>query len=161
MSSLPLSAAVPVPAGPIQDRVLVLDGEFGAAELPELRRRLVDALEGSDGDLLIDAHQVTAFEDGAMAALTTARSWAKYHGCRVVFLGDRDGAMAAALRRTGRQFRFPVYPDACTASTRLAADRARRAGRGQLTVGSAEPGEGASAPGTTPSLANPRRHLVA
>jgi anti-anti-sigma regulatory factor len=111
------------------EHVLTASGTIGAAELPELRTRLLEAIDGDD-DLLLDARQVSAFDDAALPALTAARSRAKHLRRRLVVLDAPSGAVNASLRRSGLLFRFPVYPDASAARDGLAADRADLAARG-------------------------------
>ena len=111
------------------EHVLSASGTIGAAELPELRIRLLEAIDGDD-DLLLDARQVSAFDDAALPALTAARSRAKHLRRRLVVLDAPSGAVNASLRRSGLLFRFPVYPDASAARDGLAADRADLAARG-------------------------------
>lgn len=109
------------------EHVLALSGRIGAAQMPELRARLVDAVNRTDGDILIDAHQVTAFDDTALIALTAARKRAKSLRHRILILDRAEGHVARSLRRTGMHTRIPVHPDAATATHHLAADRAARA----------------------------------
>jgi anti-anti-sigma regulatory factor len=111
------------------EHVLTASGTIGAAEVPELRTRLLEAIDGDD-DLLLDARQVSAFDDAALPALTAARSRAKHLRRRLVVLDAPSGAVTASLRRSGLLFRFPVYPDASAGRDGLAADRADLAARG-------------------------------
>ena len=64
---------------------------------------------GHAGDLLVDARAVNSFEDGAMAALSSARTRARHLGASVVVVDAADGALGLSLRRTGLAFRFPRY----------------------------------------------------
>jgi anti-anti-sigma regulatory factor len=106
------------------EHVLTASGTIGVADLPELRTRLLEAIDDGDFDLLMDARQVSAFDDAALPALTAARSRAKYRRRRLVVLDGEGGAVSASLRRSGLRFRFPVYPDASAAWEGLAAQRA-------------------------------------
>jgi anti-anti-sigma regulatory factor len=106
------------------EHVLTASGTIGAAELPELRTRLLEAIDDADVDLLLDARQVSAFDDAALPALTAGRSRAKYRRRHLVVLDDEGGALSASLRRSGLRFRFPVYPDASAAHQGLAQQRA-------------------------------------
>jgi len=106
------------------EHVLTVSGSIGAAELPELRTRLLEAIDGGDFDVLLDAREVSAFDDAALPALTAGRSRAKYRRRRLVVLDGEGGAVSASLRRSGLRFRFPVYADASAAHGGLAADRA-------------------------------------
>jgi anti-anti-sigma regulatory factor len=106
------------------EHVLTASGTIGAAELPELRTRLLEGIDDGDVDLLLDARQVSAFDDAALPALTAGRSRAKYRRRHLVVLDDEGGALGASLRRSGLRFRFPVYPDASAAHQGLAAQRA-------------------------------------
>jgi hypothetical protein len=103
--------------------VLRLDDSYDAEQSSALRLRLVAAVEGAAGDLYLDAHGVTAFPDEALATLTAARSRAKVHRTRIAVLDDDQGVVALGLRRTGRHFRFPLYPDAAAADLALATER--------------------------------------
>jgi anti-anti-sigma regulatory factor len=105
------------------EHVLTASGTIGVAELPELRTRLLEAIDGGDFDLLLDARQVSAFDDAALPALTAGRSRAKYLRRRIVVLDGEGGAVSASLRRSGLRFRFPVYADAPAAKEGLAAER--------------------------------------
>ena len=106
------------------EHVLTASGNIGVAELPELRTRLLEAIDGGGFDLLLDARQVSAFDDAALPALTAGRSRAKYLRRHLVVLDGDGGAVTASLRRSGLLFRFPVYPDASAARDGLAAQRA-------------------------------------
>lgn len=64
---------------------------------------------GHAGDLVVDARTLTGFQDGAMAALSSARMRARHLGASVVVVDAADGALALSLRRTGLAFRFPRY----------------------------------------------------
>jgi anti-anti-sigma regulatory factor len=109
------------------EHVLTASGTIGAAELPELRARLLEAIDDGDFDLLLDARQVSAFDDAALPALTAGRSRAKYRRRQLVVLDGEGGAVTASLRRSGLRFRFPVYPDASAAHEGLAAEQAHLA----------------------------------
>jgi anti-anti-sigma regulatory factor len=115
-----------------EERLLELSGDVTTADIPALRARLAEALAGGERDLLLDGRQVTAFDDSALAAFTTARSKAKSQHRRVVALDREGGALSASLRRTGLIFRFPVYPDVPTAAAALSADRAGLAAKGRI-----------------------------
>jgi anti-anti-sigma regulatory factor len=108
------------------EHVLTASGTIGVAELPELRTRLLEAIGsgGLDFDLLLDARQVSAFDDAALPALTAGRSRAKHLRRHLVVLDGEEGAVSASLRRSGLLFRFPVYADASAAREGLAAQRA-------------------------------------
>lgn len=106
--------------------VLAVSGTIGASETPELQTRLLDALEVADGDVVMDTRHVDAIDDLALVALTAARSRAKHLRRRVVLVDRPDGAVTAALRRTGLSFRFPVYAEPAAAEEGLHRDRAAR-----------------------------------
>src|SRR3954471_7947792 len=111
------------------EHILTASGTIGMAELPELRTRLLEAIGagGLDFDLLLDARQVSVFDDAALPALTAGRSRAKHLRRRLLVLDGEGGAVSASLRRTGLLFRFPVYADASAAREGLAAERAAAA----------------------------------
>jgi anti-anti-sigma regulatory factor len=116
--------------------VLALSGHIGPAQMPELRARLVDAVTRTEGDVLIDTRQVTAFDDTALVALTAARKRAKFLRHQILILDSADGHVARSLRRAGMHIRMPAFPDAATAAQHLAADRDARA---RLTLNRARP----------------------
>jgi hypothetical protein len=118
------------------EHVLTAQGAIGVTDLAELRAGLVEAFDGGETDVLLDAHEVSAFDDGALPALTAARSRAKFIRRHLVVLDRDDGAVSASLRRSGLRFRFPVYPDAAAAHEGLVEDRAALDARG-LDWGSA------------------------
>ena len=107
-----------------------MTGEVTERDVPALQARLAEALSSADRDLLVDARRVTAFDDAALVAFTSARSSAKFHHHRIVAVDRQDGALTASLRRTGLIFRFPVYPDLDTATAALSADRTTLAKKG-------------------------------
>jgi anti-anti-sigma regulatory factor len=129
------------------EHVLTASGVIGAAELPELRARLVEAFDGGETDVLLDAHEVSAFDDAALPALTAARSRAKFIRRHLVVLDGEDGAVSASLRRSGLRFRFPVYAGAAEAHQGLAAGRAELDARG---LGATHPSRAAARVGSPP-----------
>jgi anti-anti-sigma regulatory factor len=120
------------------EHVLTASGTIGVADLPELRTRLLEAIgqRELDFDLLLDARQVSAFDDAALPALTAGRSRAKYLRRHLVVLDSDGGAVSNSLRRSGLRFRFPVYADADAAREGLVADRTALAAHsfGRATV---------------------------
>jgi anti-anti-sigma regulatory factor len=124
------------------DRVITLSGDIGRDQVAQLRSRLLDGVERADADVLIDTHQVSAFDDAALAALTSARKRSRFLRHRIVVLAGEDGAVAISLRRNGMHIRMPVFPDAATASRHLAADREtrHRLTLRQATAPASEPG---------------------
>jgi anti-anti-sigma regulatory factor len=106
------------------EHVLTASGTIGVTQLPELRTRLLEAIDDDDVDLLLDARQVSGFDDAALPALTAARSRAKHRRRHLVVLDGDSGAVSASLHRSGLRFRFPVYRDAAAAHQGLAAQRA-------------------------------------
>jgi anti-anti-sigma regulatory factor len=123
----------------LTERVLTASGAIGVAELPELRARLLEAIGGGDFDLLLDARQVSAFDDAALPALTAGRSRARYLRRHLVVLDGEGGAVSASLLRSGLRFRFPVYADASAAHENLAAERADLAAHGVGWTAISEP----------------------
>lgn len=111
------------------EHVLTASGTIGVADLPELRTRLLEAIDGGDFDLLLDARHVSAFDDAALPALTAGRSRAEHLRRHLVVLDGEGGPVSASLRRSGLRLRFPVYPDASAAREGLAAQRADLAAR--------------------------------
>jgi anti-anti-sigma factor len=106
--------------------VVSVFGTIDDDDADELRTQLLDALENSDGDVVMDAGQVDAIGDPGLVALTAARSRAKFLRHRVVLVDGPDGAVTAALRRTGLRYRFPVYADLAAAGEGLEADKEAR-----------------------------------
>ena len=146
----------PPAAGYPEPTVLLLTGSLDATSIEALQHRLTTAVDAAPGDLYLDVHGVTSCSDVALTALTAARSRSKRRRTRLVVLDDADGVVARALRRTGRHFRVPIFPDADEASTALAAGRAA-VGRVVLAPAGG-PGEAGDA---AVELANPYRQVVA
>ncbi|PPK93521.1 anti-anti-sigma regulatory factor [Kineococcus xinjiangensis] len=119
----------------IQDhRVLVVSGEVGADDVIDLREGLEQAAE-EGGDVLLDAHGVTRFDDAARAALVSGRSRAKFHGNRLMVLDSPDGRVRASLLSWGLQTRIPTYDDAEHAVSDGAARAEGRRGDGSASGG--------------------------
>ncbi len=153
--------------------VVTAAGRFTDAETVELRRRLVDAVGRSTGDVVVDVRAVTSFDDGCLAAFTGARSRAKFLRRRLAVVDADGGAVSLALRRSGLHARIGSYPDVDAARAGLVEGRAARA-RLTLHLGTLDEAldEGRGAPSDesrarrpagerTPALANPVRHVVA
>ncbi|WP_432572920.1 phospholipase D-like domain-containing protein [Kineococcus sp. SYSU DK005] len=100
---------------------------------PELGAALISALgDGRDGDVLLDAHSVTEFDDGALRAFAAVRTRAKHLHRGFAVLDEEDGATARSLRRSGHVFRITVHPDAGAARAALSEGRSRTAARNPL-----------------------------
>jgi hypothetical protein len=166
--------------GPPDDDIIALSADIGPADVATLRLALVDAVDVTSTDLLVDAREVTAFDAACLPALTAARSRAKFLRRSIVVLDTEGGPVEAELRRSGHLTRLSVHPDPIAARTALAARRAVRArlnlvrvdlDRGDTdrrTVPAAEAVHqpiaataAASVVPDVPSLANPRRRVVA
>lgn len=105
------------------EAVLAVTGDVSAGDTRRLRTQMFDVLHEGEHDLLLDARNVTAFDDAAFAAFVAGRSEAKARQHRLVVLDAADGVVARSLHRTGLIFRFPVYRDSAAATAGLAADR--------------------------------------
>lgn len=115
-------------AQPAPHQVLTLSGPVGPADTDHLRGWCYHALtEPSGGDLVLDVRAVTAFDDAAMAALSSGRLRARHLARHLVLVDAADGALATSLRRTGLAFRFPRYDSPELAAQALASDRSDRA----------------------------------
>lgn len=128
--------------------LVTLSGDCSPADLDELRQALVTAVDGTDPgtDLLVDAHDVTAFDDACIPALVAARSRAKWNRQSFAVVADVGGPVEACLRRSGHLARIPVFADVTTAREVLDRHHAalgRRAGRttdrGEHDLGIANP----------------------
>lgn len=132
--------------------VMTLTGDITAADTDRLRAQAYEALAlsaeehrrastpqapvdraaGGDwqrahaGDLLVDAVSVTSFDDAAMAALSSARTRARYLGAQVVVIDQVTGALSLSLRRTGLAFRFPRFESLEAATAHLEQARTTR-----------------------------------
>ena len=148
------------PLDPSTD-VVTLSGDVGAADLATLRTALVAAVDGvrPGGDLLVDAHGVTAFDDAALPAFVTARSRAKRNRMSIAALAEDGSALEAALRRSGHLSRITVHPDAAAARELLG--RRRELARARLRTAPSAGDEDGVARGLGPrGTANPYRRTV-
>ncbi len=94
------------------ERVLTATGDIGGMELTELRTRVLQAFDGGEFDLLLDARQVTSFDDAALPALTAGRSRAKYLRRRLAVLEHESvpACAAAACASGSRSTPTPPRP---------------------------------------------------
>lgn len=106
--------------------LLTVTGPVDAVDVPQLRDRMLSAVDQDDGDVLLDMRGVTRVDELLMTALTAVRSRAKYLRRRIAVIDEADGVTLASLRRLGMQFRIPVFADPASATTGLAEDRAAR-----------------------------------
>jgi anti-anti-sigma regulatory factor len=110
------------------ESVLTVSGDVKAADVPELRIRILDLLNRNVGDVLLDMRRAARLDDLLITALTASRSRAKFLRHRlVVVAGDEDeDEIFHTLRRLGLLLRIPVFADLDRATVGLAADRAAR-----------------------------------
>lgn len=85
MTTATLEATGHVDCVHLADGLLVrLGGTLTSGELPELRDALLSPLDDSCRDVVVDAGEVTAIDDEALAVLLAARVWAEDHGARML-----------------------------------------------------------------------------
>jgi anti-anti-sigma regulatory factor len=85
MTTATLEATGHVDCVHLADGMLVrLGGTLSEQELPQLRHALLGPLHDSCRDVVIDAGEVTAINDDAIAVLLAARVWAEDHGARML-----------------------------------------------------------------------------
>src|SRR4051794_24897477 len=65
-------------------KLVRLGGTLTGHQLPELRDALLTPLAEGCRDVVIDAGEVTAINDDAIAVLLAARIWAEDHGARMM-----------------------------------------------------------------------------
>jgi anti-anti-sigma regulatory factor len=65
-------------------KLVRLGGTLTGHQLPELRDALLAPLAEGCRDVVIDAGEVTAINDDAIAVLLAARIWAEDHGARMM-----------------------------------------------------------------------------
>lgn len=65
-------------------KLVQLSGQLGAAELPALRLALLMPMHDDCRDVVIDAGEVEAIDDAAVALLLAAREWAWSTGVRIL-----------------------------------------------------------------------------
>ena len=65
-------------------KLVQLCGRIGRAELPALRLALLSPLFAGCRDVIIDAGEVTAVDDEAIAVVVAAEEWATYAGARLL-----------------------------------------------------------------------------
>jgi anti-anti-sigma regulatory factor len=116
--------------------VITLSGDITLADLDPLRTALVVAVDttAADEDLLVDAHEVTAFDDDCLPAFVAARSRAKWNRRSLAVLADVGSPVEASLRRTGHLSRIPVYDDEASARAVFERERTRRQASWDLTA---------------------------
>jgi len=85
MTTATLEATGHVDCVHLADGLLVrLGGTLTSTELPELRDALLTPLDEGCRDVVVDAGEVTAIDDEAIAVLLAARVWAEDHGARML-----------------------------------------------------------------------------
>jgi anti-anti-sigma regulatory factor len=85
MTTAMLEATGHVDCVHLADGMLVrLGGTLSGRQLPELRDALLAPLEEGCRDVVVDAGEVTAINDEAIAVLLAARVWAEDHGARMM-----------------------------------------------------------------------------
>lgn len=65
-------------------KLIQLTGHLGPAEMPALRRALLAPLFPGCRDIVIDAGEVDALDDEAVAVIVAADEWATYAGARLI-----------------------------------------------------------------------------
>jgi len=127
------------------ESLFTVSGSVEAVDVPRLRGLVLDAIEEDGTDVLLDMRAAGPVDELLLPALTAARTRAKHLRRRIVVIDEAEGATARDLRRTGLQFRIPIYGDPAEATVGLRADRAARA---RLAAGDPVP-----APGTADGVA--------
>ena len=85
MTTATLEATGHVDCVHLADGMLVrLGGTLSEQDLPQLRDALLGPLEDSCRDVVVDAGELTAIDDDAIAVLLAARIWAEDHGARML-----------------------------------------------------------------------------
>ena len=65
-------------------KLIRLTGSLTSEQLPALRSALLSPLDETCRDVVVDAGEVTAVDDDALAVLLAARVWADDHGARLL-----------------------------------------------------------------------------
>jgi anti-anti-sigma regulatory factor len=81
-------------------KLVQLAGRIGKAELPALRRALLAPLVVGCLDVVIDAGEVIAIDDEAIAVVVAAEEWTSYAGARLL-LSRATPAFEQALSDLG------------------------------------------------------------
>jgi len=85
MTTATLEATGHIDCVHLADGMLVrLGGTLSSVELPQLRNALLAPLDEGCRDVVVDAGEVTAINDEALAVLLAARIWAEDHGARMM-----------------------------------------------------------------------------
>ena len=129
------------------ETLLTVSGNVEAEDVSQLRGTLLDAIDEGGTDVLLDMRAAGPVDELLLPALTAARARAKHLRRRIVVIDAAEGATSCDLRRTGLQFRIPIYGDPADATAGLRADRAARA---RLAAGLAPE----DAPGTADGAAD-------
>src|SRR3954454_23403022 len=85
MTTAMLEATGHVDCVHLADGMLVrLGGTLSGNQLPQLRDALLTPLNEGCRDVVVDAGEITAINDDAIAVLLAARVWAEDHGARMM-----------------------------------------------------------------------------
>ena len=100
-------------------KLVQLSGRIGREELPALRLALLTPLFDDCRDVVIDAGDVVAVDDEAVAVLVAAEEWATYAGARLL-LSRAAPVLEQALADLDFANRIPRLTDLGAAPTRPA-----------------------------------------
>jgi anti-anti-sigma regulatory factor len=107
MSTATLEATGHVDCVHLADGMLVrLGGSLSPEQLPELRDALLSPLGEGCRDVVVDAGEITAINDDALAVLLAARVWAEDNGARLL-LSRSAPALESTLEELGVTGAFP------------------------------------------------------
>jgi anti-anti-sigma regulatory factor len=104
MTTAMLEATGHVDCVHLADGMLVrLGGTLSDHQLPQLRDALLAPLDEGCRDVVVDAGEVTAINDEAIAVLLAARIWAEDHGARMMLSRSAPALESSleALEMTG------------------------------------------------------------
>jgi anti-sigma B factor antagonist len=101
--------------------VVVVTGELDLFTAPDLKQRLMEAIEGGARGLVVDLDHATSIDSTALGVLRAASKRLRLHGGELaVVCGDPE--ISRTFEITGLDEVFPVLEDRDAALERLAAE---------------------------------------
>jgi anti-sigma B factor antagonist len=94
--------------------VLRVAGQLDLQSVPALRTALLDLVDGSHPQVIVDLAEMTFIDSTGLGVLAAATRRASGNGARLCISGAQS-RVAALIRRTGLERYLPLFPDVDTA----------------------------------------------